>query len=112
MRLSPKCSSISSFQIQKGICDFTKDSRHETVTADEWNNNLLPIAGISLFDSVAVNLDKALFKEYSLELFTQYKDTHNQERFNRFTELTKTKPVQNLKYSSGLEILIFYSNGT
>ena len=45
----------------------------------------------SLFDYEAVNLEKSLLKEHSLNLFTQYKETCNQQCFNRLTELTKTQ---------------------
>ena len=39
----------------------------------------------------AVNLEKALLKEHSLKLFAQYKETYNQQCFNRLNELTKTQ---------------------
>ena len=45
----------------------------------------------SLFDYEAVNLEKALLKEHSLKLFTQYKEIYNQQCFNRLTEVTKTQ---------------------
>ena len=82
---------LSSFLIQKGICDFSIDSRDEALTADECDNNLLPETLTSLFDYEAVNLEKALLKEHSLKLFTQYKEIYNQQCFNRLTEVTKTQ---------------------
>ena len=81
--IAPNAAIFSSFPIQKGICNFSIDSGDETVTADECDNNLLPEPLTSLFDYEAVNLEKALLKEHSLKLFTQYKETYNQQCFNR-----------------------------
>ena len=87
---------LSSFLIQKGICDFSIDSRDEALTADECDNNLLPETLTSLFDYEAVNPEKALLKEHSLKLFTQYKETYNQQCFNRLTELIKTQSLSKI----------------
>ena len=50
----------------------------------------------SLFDYEAVDLEKALLKEHSLNIFTQYKETYNQQCFDRFTELTKTQSLSKI----------------
>ena len=89
--IAPNAVIFSSFTIQKDICNFSIGSGDETVTADECDNNLLPEPLTSLFDYEAVNLEKALLKEHSLKLCTQYKETYNQQCFNRLTEVTKTQ---------------------
>ena len=89
--IAPNAAIFSSFLIQKGVCDFSIDCGDETLTADECDNNLLPEPLTSLFDYEAVNLEKALLKEHSLKLFAQYKETYNQQCFNRLNELTKTQ---------------------
>ena len=50
----------------------------------------------SLFDYEAVKLEKTLLKEHSLKLFTQYKETYNQQCFNRLTEVTKTQSLSKI----------------
>ena len=40
--ISPNAAIFISFLIQKGTCDFSIDSRDETLTADECDSNLLP----------------------------------------------------------------------
>ena len=87
---------LSSFLIQKDICDFSIDSGDEALTADQCDNTLLPETLTSLFDYEAVNLEKALLKEHSLKLFTQYKETYNQQCFNRLTELIKTQSLSKI----------------
>ena len=89
--IAPNAVIFSSFTIQKDICNFSIGSGDETVTADECDSNLLPEPLTSLFDYEAVNLEKALLKEHSLKLCTQYKETYNQQCFNRLTEVTKTQ---------------------
>ena len=89
--IAPNAVIFSSFTIQKDICNFSIGSGDETVTADECDNNLLPEPLTSLFDYEAVNLEKALLKEHSLKLCTQYKEIYNQQCFNRLTEVTKTQ---------------------
>ena len=94
--IAPNAAIFSSFPIQKGICDFSIDSGDETLTADECDNNLLPENLTSLFDYTAVNLEKALLKEHSLNLFTQYKETYNHKCFDRLTELTKMQSLSKI----------------
>ena len=48
---------LSSFLIQKSICNFSIDSRDETVTVNECDNDLLPEPLASLFDNDVVNID-------------------------------------------------------
>ena len=87
---------FSSFPIQKGLYDFSIDSGDETSTTDECDNNLLPEPLTNLFDYEAVNLEKALLQEHSLKLFTRYKETYNQQCFDRLTELTKTQNLSKI----------------
>ena len=87
---------FSSFQIQKAICNFSKDSGDEKLAVDKCDNNLLSERLTSLFDYEAVDLEKALLKEHSLKLFTQCKETYNQQCFDRFTELTKTQSLSKI----------------
>ena len=94
--IAPNAAIFNSFPILKGICDFSIDSGDETLTADECDNNLLPEPVTSLFDYEAVNLEKALLKEHSLKLFTQYKETCNQQCLNRLTEVTKTQSMSKI----------------
>ena len=94
--IPPNAAIFSSFLIQKGICDFSKDAGNETLTADECDNNLLPEPLTSLFDCEAVNLEKPQLKEHSLKLFTQYKETYNPQCFNRLTEVTKTQSLSKI----------------
>ena len=94
--IAPNAAIFSSFPIQKGVCDFSIDSGDETLTADECDNNLLPETLTSLFDYTAVNLEKALLKEHSLNLFTQYKETYNHKCFDRLTELTKIQSLSKI----------------
>ena len=94
--ISPNAAIFSSFPVQKSVCDVSIDSRDETFTADECDNNILPEPLTSLFDYEAVSLEKALLKEHSLKLFTQYKETYNQQCFNRLTELIKTQSLSKI----------------
>ena len=94
--IAPNTRIFSSFAIQKSKCDFSIDSGDETLTADECDNDLLSEPLSSLFDYKAVNLQKALLKEHSLKLFTQYKETYNQQCFGRLTELTKTQNLSKI----------------
>ena len=94
--IAPNTGKFSSFAIQKRKCDFSIDSGDQTLTADECDNNLLSEPLSSLLDYKAVNLQKALLKEHSLKLFTQYKETYNQQCFGRFTELTKTQSLSKI----------------
>ena len=94
--IAPNAAIFSSFPIQKGICDFSIDSGDETLTADECDNNLLPEPLTSLFDYEAVNLEKALLKEHFLKLSTQFKQTYNQQCFNRSIEVTKTQNISKI----------------
>ena len=94
--IASNASIFSSFPVQKGICDFSIDSRDETLTADKCDNNLLPEPLTSLLDYEAVNLEKALLKEHSFKLFTQYKKTYSQQCFNRLTEVTKTQSLSKI----------------
>ena len=50
----------------------------------------------SLFDYERVNLEKALLKGRPFKLFTQYKETYNQQCFNRLTEATKTQSMSKM----------------
>ena len=94
--IAPKAAIFSCSPIQKDICDFSIDSGDETLTEDECDNNLLPELLTSLFDYETVNLEKALLKEHSRKLFTQYKETYNQQCFDRLAELTKTQILSKL----------------
>ena len=94
--IAPNTGIFSSFAIQKRKCDFSIDSGDQTLTADECDNNLLSEPLSSLLDYKAVNLQKAVLKEQSLKLFTQYKETYNQQCFGRFTELTKTQSLSKI----------------
>ena len=103
---------LSSFLIQKDICDFSIDSGDEALTADQCDNTLLPETLTSLFDYEAVNLEKALLKEHSLKLFTQYKETCNRKCFNRLTELTKRQipsTILNVHWAGRIKASNFHS---
>ena len=110
--ISPNAAIFSSFPVQKGVCDFSVDFRDETLTADECDDNILPESLTSLFDYEAVNLEKALLKEHSLKLFTQYKETYNRKCFNRLTELTKTQnpsTIWNVHWARRIKASNFHS---
>ena len=110
--IAPNAVIFSSFTIQKDICNFSIGSGDETVTADECDNNLLPEPLTSLFDYEAVNLEKALLKEHSLKLFTQYKETCNRKCFNRLTELTKRQipsTILNVHWAGRIKASNFHS---
>ena len=110
--IAPNATIFSSFPIKKGICDFSIDSGDETLTADECDNNLLPEVLTSLFDYEAVNLEKALLKEHSFKLFTQYKETYNQKCFYRLTELTKKQSLSkiwNVHWAGRITVSNFHS---
>ena len=51
----------------------------------------------SLFDYEAVNLGKALLKEHSLKLFTQYEEAYNQRCCDRLIELSKTQGLSEMR---------------
>ena len=110
--ISPNAAIFSSFPVQKSVCDVSIDSRDETLTADECDNNILPEPLTSLFDYEAVSLEKALLKEHSLKLFTQYKETCNRKCFNRLTELTKRQipsTILNVHWAGRIKASNFHS---
>ena len=110
--VAPNAAIFSSFPIQKGQCDFSIDSEDEILTADECDNNLLPQPLTSLFDYEAVNLEKGLLKEHSLSLFTQYKETYNEQCFDRLTEFTNTQSLSkiwNLHWAGRITASNFHS---
>ena len=93
--VAPNAAIFNSFPLQKGICDSSINSGDET--ADECDNNLLPERLTSLFDYEAVNLGKALLKEHSLKLFTQYEEAYNQRCCDRLIELSKTQGLSEMR---------------
>ena len=110
--IAPNAAIFNNFLIKKYKLDFSIDSEDETVTADECDNNLLPEPLTSLSDYEAVNLEKALLKERSLNLFTQYKETHNQKSLNRLAEVTKTQSksrIWNIHRAGRITASNFYS---
>ena len=69
------------------MCKFSAGFHDETFSTNGCENNL-PLT--NLFRIGKVNLKK-LLEEHSLKLFTHYKETHNQEWFNRLTDANKTE---------------------